>query len=164
MTDKDSKKSPKKYYSKDEALSKLQRYCAYQDRCHSEVRAKLLNMAVYGDTLEEIISELIREDFLNEERFARSFARGKFRIKGWGRNKIKQELKSKRVSAYCIKKGLTEIDEAEYEKTLIKILEKKNRLIKPVNQYTRYQKLYAFAYNKGFEASYIKNAISDVLD
>jgi regulatory protein len=73
------------YVSKEDALKKLQRYCAYQDRCHQEARRKLLDLGIYGDDLEEIISELISDNFLNEERFARSFARGKFRIKGWGK-------------------------------------------------------------------------------
>ena len=75
----------KKYVSLDKALQKLQRYCAYQDRCHQEVRAKLLSLGVYGDEMEEIIVSLIEDKFLDEERFARSFARGKFRLKQWGR-------------------------------------------------------------------------------
>jgi len=106
------------------ALQKLRRYCAYQDRCHQEVRSKLISIKVYGDDLEEIISELIREDFLNEERFARSYARGKFRLKSWGRNKIKQQLKVRRISEYCMKKAMEEIDETAYTETLKAILEK----------------------------------------
>ena len=95
-----------KWVSKEEALAKIQRYCAYQDRCHQEVRTRLLDMGVYADWLEEIIVQLIEENFLNEERFARSFARGKFRIKQWGRNRIRQELKKRNISAYCIRMAM----------------------------------------------------------
>ena len=90
----------KKYLSKEDALKKLQRYCAYQDRCHQEVRSKLLDLGIYGHDLEEVIVALIEDNFLNEERFARSFTRGKLRIKHWGRNKILQELKKKNI--FCL--------------------------------------------------------------
>ena len=96
------------WVSKEEALAKMQRYCAYQERCHEEVRSKLLNMGVYSDWREEIIVQLIEENFLNEERFARSFARGKFRIKQWGRNRIRQELKKRKISDYCVRKAMEE--------------------------------------------------------
>ena len=115
----------KPFPGKDVALQKMQRYCAFQERCHSEVRQKLLELSVYGDTLEEIIAELIADNYLNEERFARSYARGKFRTKAWGRNRIKQELKMRRVSEYCIRKGLEEIEEDDYLATLEKVIHKK---------------------------------------
>ena len=102
-----------KWVSKEEALAKIQRYCAYQVRCHQEVRTRLLDMGVYADWLEEIIVQLIEENFLNEERFARSFARGKFRIKQWGRNRIRQELKKRNISAYCIRMAMEEIEEQD---------------------------------------------------
>ena len=101
----------KKYLSKADALKRMQRYCAYQDRCHSEVRTKLIELGVYGDTLEEIMAELVIERFLDEERFARSYVRGKFRLKKWGRVRIKRELKLRKISAYCQRKGLEEIEE-----------------------------------------------------
>ena len=94
-------KKAKKYISPEDALAKLQRYCAYQDRCHQEVRTKLIDLGVFGDTLEEIITDLIKDNFLNEERFARSYARGKFRMRKWGRIKIRQELKLRKISDYC---------------------------------------------------------------
>lgn len=97
-----------------EILLQMRSYCGYQERCHSEVRTKLLKLHVYGDDLESIIAELVRDDFLNEERYARSFARGKFRINHWGRNKIRLYLHRKDISDYCIRKGLSEIDEDEY--------------------------------------------------
>ncbi len=114
-----------KYLTKEEALSKLQRYCAYQDRCHKEVRSKLLDLGVRGYDVEDVMASLIEENFLNEERYARSFVRGKFRMKQWGRRKIQQELKMKNISAYCLKKGFEEIEEEEYWQTLMGVLEKK---------------------------------------
>ncbi len=110
---------PKKYISQAEALQKLQRYCAYQDRCHSEVRSKLLDLGIYGDELEEIIAELITDNFLNEERFARSYARGKFNIKKWGRHRIKQELKRRQITDYCLRKAMEEIEETDYLNTCL---------------------------------------------
>ncbi len=115
----------KKYLTYEDALQKLQHYCAYQDRCHSEVRTKLLDLGIYGEELERVITDLIADDFLNEQRFAESYARGKFRMKKWGRHKITQHLKMKKISAYCIKKGLQEIDEEEYLETLSSLLDKR---------------------------------------
>ncbi len=103
----------------------MQRYCAYQDRCHSEVRSKLLDLGIYGDELEEVIAELITDNFLNEERFARSYARGKFNIKKWGRIRIKQELKRRHITAYCLRKAMEEIEEEDYLKTLEGLIRKK---------------------------------------
>jgi regulatory protein len=145
----------KKYISPEEALQKLQRYCAYQDRCHTEVRTKLLDLGVYGDTLEEIMAELITDNFLNEERFARSYVRGKFRIKQWGRVRIKQELKFKKISAYCLKKGLEEIEETEYLKTLNKLLTKKNKTLKEPDDFKRKAKLANYVIQKGYEPSIV---------
>ncbi len=106
------------------ALEKLRRYCAYQERCHQEVRSKLLSLKVYGDELEEIISDLIDDNFLNEERFAKAYARGKFRMKRWGRMRIRQELKRRHISEYLIKKGMAEIDEDEYMEVMQELIEK----------------------------------------
>ncbi|MEY4904838.1 MAG: regulatory protein RecX, partial [Bacteroidota bacterium] len=116
----------KKYLDKSAALSKLQRYCAYQERCHSEVRSKLLELGVYGDTLEEVIADLITDNYLNEERFATQYTLGKFNIKRWGKIKIKQELKSRHVSDYSIRQAFAQLHEDEYEATLLHILRKKD--------------------------------------
>ena len=149
-----------KYWSVDEATINIQRYCAYQERCHSEVRSKLLDHGIYGDLLEEIISDLISNNFLDEERFARTFVRGKFRIKNWGRNKILSDLKLKKVSPYCIKLGLEEIDEDEYFQTLLKLLTKKDNMTKFVNGFDRLKKLSDFALQKGYEYSIIKDVLA----
>jgi len=114
-----------KYYSKDDALEVLRKYCVYQDRCHSEVRTRLLKLKIYGDDLEDIIVDLIDDDFLNEERFAKAYVRGKYRMKSWGRYKIERALKEKRVSDYCIRKGMQEINEEEYLENLERLLRKR---------------------------------------
>ncbi|MEN0005688.1 MAG: regulatory protein RecX [Bacteroidota bacterium] len=156
-----------KYLTKNEALAKLQRYCVYQDRCHQEVRSKLIELGVYGDTLEEIMAELITENFLNEERFAKSFVRGKFRMKKWGRNRILQELKLRAISKYCIKKGMEEIEEAEYKATLQSVLSKKyESLAKEEDIFKRKTKTAHYAIRRGFESHLVwelvkKIALSD---
>lgn len=138
-------------WSKEEALLNMQKYCAFQERCHQEVRSKLIEHKVYGDTLEEIITELIIHNFLDEERFAKTFARGKFRMKQWGKNKIKSELKLKQVSAYSIQEAMAEIDDEAYFQTLQSLLLKKERLIKYKNHYEKVKKLTDFALSKGYE-------------
>jgi len=140
-------------------LEKLKKYCAYQERSHEEVRTKLLALKVYGDDLEEIIALLIEEDFLNEERFARSFARGKFRMVGWGKQKIVQALKAKKISPYCIKKALDEIDPDEYRKRINDILLKKLNLTEERENKTELKvRLFRYLYQKGFEKEVIEEA------
>jgi len=141
----------KKYISRDDALKKLQRYCAYQDRCHQEVRRKLLNLGIYGDELEGIMVDLIADGFLDEERFARSFARGRFRTKQWGRLRILRELKQRQITDYCQRKAMEEIDGAEYEQTLVSLLQKKNRQISHNDAFLRQGKLADFVIRRGFE-------------
>jgi len=148
-------KKKRQYYSKEEALAKLQRYCAYQDRCHKEVRTKLLDHGIYGDELEEIIVELIQENFLNEERFARSYARGKFRIKKWGKVKIRRELKMRQISDYCLRKAMEEIEEQEYEKTIDDLIERKWKEIKEKDDFKKKGKLARYLESKGYEKALI---------
>lgn len=117
---------------------------------------------MYGDELEEIISDLIKDNYLNEERFAQSFARGKFRMKKWGRNKIKQELKRRLVSPYCIKKGMKEIDEDEYLDTILYLVEKKLSTVSG-HEAIRRKKVFEHCYRKGYEANYINMALAKLL-
>lgn len=152
----------KKYISRDEALRRLQRYCAYQDRCHREVRTKLIKLGVYGDELEEIITELIQENFLNEERFARSFARGKFRLKQWGRNRIRRELKLRDISDYCIRKAMEEIDPLKYPETLRAVLKKKDNALTKSDPFKRRQKLAQHAIRRGFEPELVWAALEEL--
>ena len=146
---------PKKYIDKAEAHRKLEHYCAYQDRCHQEVRKKLLDLGCYGDDLEEVMAQLVIDNFLNEERFARSYARGKFRIKGWGRYRIKRDLKQKHISEYCIKKAMEELEEFDYDERLVEIILKKNRLVREPDMFKRKGKLAKFVMTKGFETGLI---------
>lgn len=148
---------------RDAALEQMRSYCAYQERCHSEVRGRLLEYQVYGQDLEDIISELVTEGFLNELRFAQSYARGKFRMKRWGRMRIRQELKRRSISDYCIKKGMLEIDLEEYHNTLVKLLEKKLAITSEPNPYRLKRKLTEHAVRKGYEYENINMALQDVL-
>ena len=106
----------KKFHTKEEALQKLRHYCGYQERSHSEVQQKLWDLGVRRTDHDEIITSLIEDDYLNEERFAQQFAGGKFRMNDWGRKKIYYALKEKKVSEYNIKKAMKEIDEEAYQK------------------------------------------------
>lgn len=136
-----------------QALPKLQHFCAYQERCHSEVKEKLAEYGVFGDDAAQIISELIQEDYLNEERFALQFAGGRFRTKQWGKRKIQYALKQKQVSDYCIRKALRSIDEEDYEQTLMKLSESKwSELKKEKNIFIKKRKLQDFLLQRGFES------------
>ncbi len=148
-----------KYTTYEQALKKLQHYCAYQDRCHSEVRSKLLKLGVYGMDLENVITELITDNYLNEERFAQSYARGKFRMKKWGKGKILRQLKMKRISDYCIKKAMLEIDEEEYLQTLEDLILKKMGTDDDWD-YEKFQKAGKYVLQKGYESHLVWNIIS----
>jgi regulatory protein len=131
-------------------------YCAYQERTQDEVRQRLKDWNVWGDEAEEIISELIQENFVNEERFAKVFAGSKFRVKKWGRRKIMFELKKRRLSDYCIKAGMNEINDEDYYETLKTLIEKKKHdYRKEENEYKLNQKVAQFAVGKGYESSLI---------
>ncbi len=150
----------KKTLTKEQAIQKLKHYCAYQERSHSEVKEKLYDLGVWKKDHDEIISKLIEENYLNEERFAIAFAGGKFRIKQWGRIKIKYELKQKQVSEYSIKKALKQIDEAEYYKTLENLAKHKYDSLKGEQWMIRRKKTTDHLLQKGFESSLINEIIS----
>ncbi len=138
-----------------DAWQQMMRYCAYRERCHQEVRSKLLEIKVYGDDLEEIIAQLITDNFLNEERYARSFVRGKFRINKWGRHQIERALHAKKISAYCIRKGFEEIDEEEYHNTIENLILKKKDQLAENHSFLLRKKIAAFLINKGYEPELI---------
>lgn len=148
-------------YTPQQALRKIQDWCAYQERCQQEVRDKLYAYGLKTDDVENLIAQLISENFLNEERFAKAYAGGKFRIKKWGRVKIKMELKARRVSDYCIRKGLAEIGEEEYRKTLRKILDDKDRTMDEKNKIRRKYKLLRFAASRGFEQELVMELLHE---
>lgn len=157
----DISKKPKKIYDKKAAKPKIEHYCAYQERSQQEVRDKLYDMGLHQKEVEELISELITTNFLNEERFAITYARGKFRIKQWGRIKIKQHLKLKKVSDYCIKKALKEIDYDEYLNTIKQVAEKKAEKIKDKDDYIRKNKIAQYLASRGFEQDLIWETLSN---
>ncbi len=136
---------------KEQAIQRIRHYCAYQERAQQEVRDKLYELGMTMDEVEEIMSDLIAENFLNEERFAVQFAGGHFRIKGWGRVKIQHALQQKRVSMYNIKIGLKAIEEDAYLKTLEQLATKKWNSLKGERGLSRMAKTYAFLHQRGFE-------------
>ena len=150
-------------YTPEQSLPKIKQYCAYQERCHKEVREKLYSFGLNKTEVGEIVSTLINENYLNEERFAIQFAGGKFRMKQWGKNKIKQALTFKQVSDYCIKKALKEIDDLSYEKTFTKLAEQKLKTLKSErNIFVKKRKLQDFLLQRGFESDLIREVIKNV--
>lgn len=134
-----------------QALEKAKKYCAYQERCQMEVRQKLRSFQLTSDQREEVISELIQQNFLNEERFSKAFSRGKFRMKHWGKKKIKLALKQKDISDYCIKKGMLEIEDNEYEDVFTTVVEKAYEKYKGIQEYQRVSKAAQYVIGRGFE-------------
>lgn len=157
-------KEPQESYTVKEATIKLMQFCAYRDRSHKEVEEKLREMNMIQAAQEQIIIQLMQEDFLNEERFARSFVRGKFRIKKWGKIKIKQELKFKEISAPIIKLALTEIDQQKYIATLYEVAEKKLRLLKEPDSFKKKRKLADFLLRKGYESVLVYEVANELLE
>ena len=141
--------------TKTEALEKMAKYCAYQERCQSDVRLKLFHSGLDRDEIEDVICHLIEQDFVNEERFAKAFTRGKFRQKGWGKIKIKQHLIQKEISEYCLKKGFEEINESEYLIKLEEILYKKINSLSETNEFILNQKAAKYAISRGYESSLV---------
>lgn len=150
-------------FTVEEIKRKLEQYCVYQDRCHKEVEKKLTEYNLISEAKEVILLHLLQENFLNEERFSKSFARGKFRIKKWGKQRIIRELKLRNISAYNIKTALKEIDEQAYLETLYELAEKKNNLITESNYYKRKKKLIDFLNYRGFELDLIYKVVNEVI-
>src|SRR6187551_2610328 len=152
---------PKKLLTKEQVYQKLRHYCAYQDRCHSEVKNKAYSFGLRKPDVEELTSKLIEENCLNEERFAKAFAGGKFRIKQWGRIKIRSELKNKQISYYCIAAALDEIDDLKYKETLHKLAVKRWNSIKGAgtNLFVKMTKTRDHLLLKGYEANLVATEI-----
>ena len=151
-----------KTYTVEEAKRKLEHYCSYQDRCHDEVEQKLKGMNMIQQASDVIIAHLIEHNFLNEERFARSFARGKFRIKKWGRIRIKNELKLRNISRYNLDVALKEIPDDEYFSAFDELAEKQWENIRESDIQKKKKKLFDFLMRKGFESNLIYNKISEL--
>lgn len=144
-----------------EALEKLRKFCAYQERSHKDVDQKMWDLKIPSEWRDDIILSLMKENFLNEERFARTYARGKFNIKKWGRIKITEGLKKHEVSKKCIQLGLSEIDYQEYLKVLRQTIEEKKASLKEKNQWKRKSAIYRFAMQRGFEGNLIREILNE---
>ncbi|GLB48640.1 regulatory protein RecX [Neptunitalea lumnitzerae] len=153
----------KKSYTVTEALTKMQRYCAYQDRCHKEVTEKLKGMSMIPEAIEHIINALIADKFLNEERFAKSFVRGKFKYKKWGRKRITMELKLRDISPFLIKSALKEITEFEYLQSFHELAEKRNNQIKETNLLKRKKKLADYLLYRGWESHLVYEKVNELV-
>jgi len=146
-----------------EVRKKIYHYCAYQERSHQEVKNKLYDLELSSQEIDEMISHLITEGYLNEERFAKAFAGGKFRLKNWGRIKITNALEAKGLTKNCIRAGLQEIDEAEYRKTIESLLLKKADQTEEENPYVRREKLATYVIQKGFEPDLVWEMTKQVI-
>lgn len=146
-----------------QAKQQIERYCAYQERSHLEVRNKLYSYGLHRNDVDEILTTLITQGFLNEERFAKAFSGGKFRMKKWGRIKIMHALESKGVSVNCIRIGLKEIDDQAYVKTLRNLLEDKCQSLPQENPFTVRDKLSAYAIHKGYEPELVWREIYELM-
>ncbi len=150
-----------KTYSVDEAQKKMENFCAYQERCHKEVRSKLVSMNMIPQVIDTIIVHLIEHNYLNEERFAKTFVRGKFRIKKWGKNRLKRELKFREISKYSIDIALKEINEDDYRNTLDALVKKRIAQVKENNKYKKRKKVADYLLYRGWESHLIYEKLNE---
>lgn len=141
----------------------MEHYCAYQERCHAEVVAKLKKMHMIPMAIDQIVAHLIQENYLNEERFARTFVRGKFRIKKWGRNRIVAELKQRGITKYNIKAALSEIEDQEYFKTFDALAAKRISAISETHPLKRKKKLVDYLLYRGWESHLVYEKANNLL-
>ena len=146
-----------------EVRRKIYHYCAYQERSHQEVKNKLYDLELSSQEVDEMISHLITEGYLNEERFAKAFAGGKFRLKSWGRMKIVQALEAKGLTKNCINSGLKEIDEVDYLKTIDLLVSKKLSQVDEDNPFIKREKLANYVIQKGFEPELVWKAVREIV-
>ena len=152
-----------KTYSVDEALNTLRGFCNFQERCHKDVREKLRKMNMISEASDYIINQLIQENYLNEERFAKTFARGKFRIKYWGKVRIIRELKYREISKYNIETALKEIDEQEYHETLDRLAKKRFNQIKETHPSKKRKKLADYLLYRGWESNLVYDKVAQLI-
>ena len=145
-------------------LQKAASYCAYQERTQDEVKQRLKKWNVWGDEADEIIAELISMNYLSEERFAKTYAGGKFRVKNWGRMKIRQELNRRGLSTYSIEKGMNEIGDEDYLSGLRELLSKKRNMLEKTeaDPFKLKQKLARFALGKGYESELVWKELGEL--
>jgi len=143
------------------ALKKAMKYCAYQERSQQEVRDKLYSYGLHRKEVESILAELIVSGFIKEERFALAYAGGKFRMKGWGKIKIKKSLEQKNVSETLIRQALKTIDEREYIQALKKIIREKSKNVTEINPLKKNYKLAQYAISRGYEPELVWSMLRD---
>ncbi len=154
----------KKQLSRDQALQKVRHYCAYQERCHKEVKEKLYSFGLWKKDVDEVLAVLIEEDYLNEERFAVQYAGGHFRLKSWGKIRIRYELKQKLVSEYCIKKALSLIPEEDYLRSVEKLASYKWEACREeTNNFARKRKVQDYLLRKGYEPDLFVQIVNGLL-
>lgn len=152
-----------KTYTIDQALERLKNYCAYQERCHQEVRNKLNEMGMIPEAIDLIITTLIGHDFLNESRFAKIYALSKFKVKSWGRIRITSELKKREISKFNIDTALKEIKDYEYEEVFNVLAEKRYAQIKENNKYKKRKKLADYLLYRGWESHKVYNKVTELI-
>lgn len=153
-----------KTYTLEEAKRKLEAYCAYQERCHKEVAQKLRDMRMIPDAIDVVIGHLLEHNFLNEERFAKAFARGKFRHKYWGRLRITRELKQRGISIYNLKTALLEIDEEEYDIVFNTLSRKRHdQLSSEKDKYRKRKKLADYLTYRGWEGDLVYDKVKELV-
>jgi regulatory protein len=155
--------NPQKFYSVDDARKMLENYCAYQERCHKEVIDKLEQMRMIPEAIDIIVVHLITHNFLNEERFAKAFAGGKFRIKKWGKNRIVRELKFRQISKYSIDSALKEIDPNDYVETLDALVKKRISQVNESNIYKKKKKVADYLFYRGWESHLVYDKINALI-
>lgn len=153
-----------KTFSIEQAIKKLEYYCAYQERCHQDVEDKLYSMKLSKGSREIVMLHLLENDFLNEERFSRAYARGKFRIKKWGKQRITKELKAKNISDYNIKSAMKEIDESEYYRTFDKLAEKRLLELNETDIYKKRKKLANYLLYRGWESDLVYKKVVELIN
>ncbi|SHI62693.1 regulatory protein [Mesonia phycicola] len=156
------KKEKQTSYTLKEATAKLMKFCAYQDRCHKEVESKLREMNMIPEARQEIIYQLIQENFLNEERFAKSYARGKFNIKKWGKIRIIRELKLRNISRFNIESAIREIPENEYLSTFHALAEKKWNNTNENSTIKKKKKVADYLFYRGWESNLVYEKLNEL--
>lgn len=154
---------PNKIYTVEEALSKLQNYCSYQERCHQEVRRKLVNMRMIPEAIDQIIVALLDHNFLNEERFAKAYVRGKFRIKKWGRRRLTLELKKKEIGIFNINQAISQINELDYLEVFNDLSESRLSFIIEPNKLKKRKKLADYLLYRGWESHLVYQKVNELV-
>ncbi|CDF81055.1 regulatory protein RecX [Formosa agariphila KMM 3901] len=152
-----------KTYTVEEAKRALEHYCAYQERCHKEVQEKLRSIRMIPEAIDEVIVHLLNHNFLNEERFAKAYVRGKFKFKNWGRNRLTMELKRRQISRFNIQTGLKELDALDYYGVFDALAERKYNTIQESNKYKKKKKLADYLLYRGWESPMVYEKVNELI-